>query len=86
MQYNLNEIWEILDMNNDHSSQEEKEMMSKLVDIENKLSKKLNTEQKVILSNLMNTISDLSYIERREAFIRGIRFATQYLLDAADLI
>ena len=85
MQYNLNEIWEMLDMNNDHSSQEEKEMMSKLVDIENKLSKKLNTEQKVILSNLMNTISDLSYIERKEAFIRGIRFATQYLLDAADL-
>lgn len=85
MQYSLNEIWEMLDMNNNHSGREEKEMLSKLVGIENGLSEKLNAEQKVMLSNLMNTISDLSYIERKEAFIKGIKFATQYLLDATDL-
>ncbi len=86
MQYNLNEIWEMLDMHNHNASKEEQEIMSKLSNIENKLSADLNNDQKDLFSSLMSTISDLSYLERKEAFIHGVKFATQFLLDATDMM
>ena len=86
MQYSLNEIWEMLDMRNHNASKEEKEIISKLTNIENKLSEVLNKDQKDLFSSLMSTVSDLSYFERKEAFIHGVKFATQFLLDATDTI
>ena len=86
MQYNLDEIWEMLDMNNNNPSNEEKEIVSKLVNLENKLLVNFDDEQNNMFSSLMNTLSTLNYLERKDAFIKGVRFATQFFLDATELI
>ena len=76
----------MLDMHNRNTSKEEKEIISKLENIENELTETLNNNQEELLSSLMSALSDLSYVERKEAFIHGVKFATQFLLDATDMM
>ena len=85
MQYNLSGIWELIDMNSHSPSKKEKERVSQLEKIENKLLNSLDDNQKNLFSRLMDTISEISNIERQASFREGVRFATQFLLDATDL-
>ena len=87
MQYNLSGIWELIDMNSHSPSkkEKEKERVSQLEKIENKLLDSLDDNQKNLFSRLMDTISEISNIERQASFREGVRFATQFLLDATDL-
>lgn len=85
MKYTLDYIWECIECEKIYANNQEKETITKLADIEDKLSSDLNDKQKDLLKDFTDAISDLSYLERKEAFIQGVKFATQFLLNATDL-
>lgn len=63
-------------------SDEEKAVLNTLVAAEEKLLAELNGEQTRTLKALENCLGDLECIADKESFIRGICFATAYLIEA----
>ncbi len=61
---------------------EEKKILSKLVKYESNLHSKLSEEQKNALKNYENCLDELNDISTKDAFIKGIRFATIFLIEA----
>ena len=63
-------------------TKEEKKILRTLIEYENDLHSKLNDEQKNSLKNYEDYLDKLSDISSRDAFIKGIRFATIFLIEA----
>ena len=63
-------------------TKEEKKILRTLIEYENDLHSKLNDEQKNSLKNYEDYLDKLSDISSRGAFIKGIRFATIFLIEA----
>ena len=82
MQYNLNSLWEMLESFNITSSEDEKTIFCITENQKNNLLKTLNDEQKRLFFSYEDYMSNLIETERKEAFIKGIKFATQFFLEA----
>lgn len=80
----LSKLWDNIDMTEGKCSEEEKRLSSKLEALIQELSTDFSENQVFLLNNLVETYSDLSYLERKEAFIKGVKFATGFLLEAMD--
>ncbi len=63
-------------------SQEEKDALNDLVLFENKLRESLTEEQKNIYKSYESCVIKNNCISEKEAFIKGVRFATQYLFES----
>lgn len=63
-------------------SDREKELLHTLVISQERLHVELNEEQRRTLETLEECLAELRCITDRESFIRGIRFATGYLVEA----
>ena len=84
MQYNLNNLWEMLENYNIRSSEEEQKFFS---DAENKklaLLRLMDDDQKRLFFHYEEAMSSLIETERKEAFIKGVKFATKFLLEATE--
>ena len=80
----LSELWNNIDMLDVSASPEEKEIIGDLQTHENALINTLSDKQKGLFKRYEDSMSELIYICSREAFIKGIKFATAYLLEAMD--
>jgi len=63
-------------------SEEEKEILDILIVNEEKLRASLTDEEKNSLKIYENCMSDLLCIAERRAFVEGVRFMTDFLLEA----
>lgn len=83
MKKTLETLWSAYQMEfPSKQSEEEKEVLHTLVAAEDKLLAELNGEQIRTLKVLEDCLGDLECLADKEAFIRGIRFATSYLIEA----
>ena len=78
----LEDLWGTYLMEGNEQSKEEREALSKLVENEGKLRATLNTEQLEMLETDDRYFSEIAYFSERDAFIKGVRFATRYLIEA----
>lgn len=85
MDFVLEDLWRSY-LEDKHSipSLEHKIALGVMEQIENNLRNTLNDEEKAILDDLMNASGDLKATYGKECFIKGIRFATKYLLEATE--
>ena len=63
---------------------EKKKFLNILVKEEENLHKSLNEEEIEMLERYDNCLNEIRAISECEAFIAGIRFATQYLIEATS--
>lgn len=83
MKYSLEYIWECLNITQSDATEEEKRLMKIVAKNEEALINAVNEEQAKLLENLQESISNFINSERKEAFIKGIKFATQFLFEAS---
>ncbi len=84
MQYNLKNLWEMLESFNIKSNEDEKTIFCIAENQKGILLRTLNDEQNKLFFCYEESMSTLIGTERREAFIKGIKFATQFLLEATE--
>ena len=82
MKYSLDCIWECINITHPDATEEEKRLMKIVLKNEEALINAVKEEQMKLLENLQESISNLINSERKEAFIKGIKFATQFFLEA----
>lgn len=80
----LYKIWDYYDSIYSLSSAEGKRLLSIVVKYEENLTTILIDEDKLIFNRFNDSLSELNYICRRDAFIQGIKFATEYLMEATN--
>lgn len=60
---------------------EEKVLLDKIVLKEKELNEKLTKEQLALLENFTDSFHEMNCISERNAFIKGVCFATKYLFE-----
>ena len=85
MQRVLEKLWyQYLEESEPSQSLDEKIALNMVADTDKELRKGLNGEQLKQLDELIELWGDMCNIQRKESFIKGVRFATQYLLEATE--
>ena len=80
----LIKLWNHIDMLDVVASPIEREVMGDAETHANALVKSLDDKQKVLFDRYDSSMSELNYICRQDAFIKGVKFATAYLLEATN--
>ena len=80
----LDKLWEYIETFNPYASEEEKAILIVVAEKSEKIEKSMTDEQMPIFEEYRDSLSELHSIERKEAFIKGVRFTTQFLLDATN--
>ncbi|MBE6532189.1 MAG: hypothetical protein E7676_01615 [Ruminococcaceae bacterium] len=78
----LQTLWEYIVALEPFSSEEESKASGVVIQRLESLEKTLNQEQKELLNLYCDSIDELDSICQCEAFVKGIKFATSYLLAA----
>lgn len=60
----------------------EKEIIKNLSESDNQLRGKLNDEQKALLKEYDDAFLQVSRISEKNAFVKGVQFATRFLIEA----
>ena len=82
----LDELWEYIDTFNPYASKEEKEILCVVAEKSEKFAKLITNEQMEIFEDYHDSLSELHSVERKEAFAKGVRFATRFLLEATEIL
>lgn len=62
-------------------SQEEKDALNKLIVLEDALRDSLTEKQNILYKHYEACSIEVNCISEKEAFVKGVRFATQYLFE-----
>ena len=65
-------------------SRDETDITPRLESIDRELTESLNEVQQELLHKYSDLLSELNVILEREAFIKGVKFATAYLGEAGE--
>ncbi len=84
MKYCLDHLWECLDTFNTYASEEEREILSVVAKKSELFIKSINEQQTKLFEDYQNSLSELNIVCQKNAFIKGIKFATAYLLEATE--
>ena len=80
----LETLWEYIDTFNPYASEEEKKIFSIVAKKSEEFEKIITDEQMRAFEDYKDSLSELHSVERKEAFAKGVRFATQFLLEATN--
>ena len=80
----LDKLWEYIETFNPYASEEEKAILIVVAEKSEKLSKSLTSDQTLIFEDYHDSLSELHSVERKESFIKGIKFASQFFLEATE--
>ncbi len=81
----LDDLWySYIQCEDSVDSKEAKEVLKKLVEIEDKFISTLDEEQHEVFDSYCCLYSDLFCIYEKEAFVKGLKFATKYLLNTIE--
>ena len=85
MQRVLEKLWyQYLEESEPSQSLDEKIALNMIAEADKKLRNGLNDEQIKLLDEYVELWGDMCNVQRKESFIKGVRFATQYLLEATE--
>lgn len=85
MQRVLEKLWyQYLEESEPNQSLDEKIALNMIAEADKKLRNGLNDEQIKLLDEYVELWGDMCNIQRKESFIKGVRFATKYLLEATE--
>ena len=85
MQRVLEKLWyQYLEESEPSQSLDEKIALNMIAEADKKLRNGLNDEQIKLLDECVELWGDMCNVHRKESFIKGVRFATQYLLEATE--
>ena len=80
----LESIWNAIQMLDTKPTGEELNITKKLERIDKSLLESLDSKQKELFIGYVDLLSELNYVSEREAFIKGVKFATRYILEIED--
>ena len=79
----LEELWYLYETRRpDKFAVERERLLRKMEDAEDKLFPHLTNEQKDALDDFRTSVNEISMLQEKEAYYRGIRFATTYMIEA----
>lgn len=78
----LKSIWNYVEEENIYLSTEEKKALSIVVKKEDEFVKTLSKKQIKKFRNYQDAFSELELISQQDRFVKGIKFATKYILEA----
>ena len=79
----LNDLWDNYLMELPMEKNEEKRLiLNKVMECEAYLDANLSDEQKQKFHDFDNGLSEVTAINEREAFVRGVRFAVRFILES----
>ncbi len=78
----LIKLWDHIDMLEVVASPTEREVIDDVETHMNALIKSFDNKQKALFDRYDASMSELNYICRQNAFIKGVKFATAYILEA----
>ena len=85
MQRVLEKLWyQYLEESEPSQSLDEKIALNMIAEADKRLRNGLNDEQIKLLDEYVELWGDMCNIQRKESFIKGVRFATKYLLEATE--
>ena len=84
MQYNLENLWEMLEMFNTKPTDAEQKTYCEAEQSKSVLLRTLNDEQAKLFYVFEENMSRHIEAERKAAFIKGVKFATQFLFEATE--
>ena len=85
MQRVLEKLWyQYMEESEPSQSLDEKIALNMIAEADKKLRNGLNDEQIKLLDEYVELWGDMCNVHRKESFIKGVRFATQYLLEATE--
>ena len=84
MQYNLENLWEMLEMFNTKPTNAEQKTYCDAEQSKSALLRTLNDEQARLFYIFEEDMSRHNEAERKAAFIKGVKFATQFLFEATE--
>ena len=84
MQYNLENLWEMLEMFNTKPTDAEQKTYCDAEQSKSALLRTLNDEQARLFYIFEEDMSSHNEAERKAAFIKGVKFATQFLFEATE--
>lgn len=81
----LDDLWcSYLEDNEPNQSLDERIALNMVAEADKKLRNGLNDEQIKLLDEYVELWGDMCNVHRKESFIKGVRFATKYLLEATE--
>lgn len=80
----LDTLWEYIDTFNPYTSEEEKKILSVVAKKSEEFVKSMTNEQTVAFEDYRDSLWELHSVERKEAFAKGVKFASQFLLEATE--
>ena len=80
----IDTLWEYIETFNPYASEEEKKIFSVVAEKSEIFTKTMTDEQIPIFEDYHDSLYELHSIEQKEAFVKGVKFATQFLLEATN--
>ena len=80
----LEDLWEYIEMIHPYATDEERQAILVVSKKTEKFKESLDNNQKELFEDYFDSLQDLDGICLREAFIKGVKFATKYILEATD--
>ena len=80
----LNAVWNCVDEEHTHSSKEERMALDVVIKKEDALTSTLTKKQIELFREYQDAFSELELITQKEKFVKGIKFATKYILEATN--
>jgi len=77
-------LWECMDVLNPYASEEERKALMRVELKSEQLKKAINDKQIELVDEYQDSLSDLFSVLQREAFEKGIKFATRYFIESAE--
>ena len=78
----LYELYDQVGMNNTKASAKETQLIKSIEKCEEQLLLTLNKDEEMLLNNLISLTFELNNLNQTEAFAKGVRFATKYLMES----
>ena len=87
MKKTLEKLWDdyLLDECSVTYTEEERKLMKKAVELQEKASSLLNKEQENAVEKYVDALCDIEAIFAKKAFVKGCKFAVLFLLETIDL-
>ena len=80
----LNLLWKYTDIFNLYATDDEKKTLSVVAKKSSDLKKSLSDNQYLVFEDYQNSLLELCSVEKKEAFIRGVKFAAGFIFEALN--
>ena len=80
----LNWIWDCITSQAPFATKEEKHFMKIIAKKEDELLKSLSKKERKLFHDYQEAVYELSLIDQKQSFAKGIKFATAYLVESFE--